>query len=787
MALKFGEGYVPIYLTGMRQYRAGLASAHQQLTSAVHRMDAVARQAKFGLLLAGAATAGALKIGGGFEQGMARVRALTGATGDAFQALETQALELGRTTVFTARQSADAMSYFALAGFDTTKIMQAMPATLNLAAAGQIGVAQSADIAAKIMAGMGLEATDLTHVMDVLTKAFTSSNTDLTMLGNAFRYVGPVAKASGKAIEEITAAIMAMSNAGVQGQMAGTALRNILIRLQAQPSEVKKALALLNVEIADADGNMKHLGTIVDEVRDSLQRFTPVEQQSIVAMLAGTRAMAAFSVMLDEGGDAIRNMESRLEGAAGTAQRIADVQLDTMIGSLKLLWSAIEGVAVKLAQALTPAVRDVADRMASFAASLSAANEGATNNAIAMAEVAAKWAAVVVIMPALLSGFTSLLGIVAVGGPFALGLAAAAAAVSFLGVSFAEAQIKGKDFGEVLRDNADRLLGLEDAAKRAAKAMEDAGVASDSIRRAEAPGLEFWNAPVGERTAEQAAEARKSIERGIAGAEQRIASAERRLERLRRERGEAEEQARRKAIISVGMLGPGGAIAGGDAVQRAVEAATAGLDREERLLEGAVSQARNALEVFAEQLRRVDRAFEEANLAGDNPWAAARMAGRFAADPWAEAEERKKRLGEMTKDERRAFLAAERQQRLETQGPRGTPRGQESIVMQAMRELGVLVPGPYGRRTGEGLAAEMDRERQMIGKRREIAELEERRTAIEQERGMGFTGAADMWRQIQQTLYDDQLEKQKLKKLQDIDKQIGGLRQDIKTLQGGLA
>jgi len=240
VAIKFGEGYVPIYLTGMGGFSSSLNTVRATLKTTVSGMQTIARRARIGLLLGAAVGAGVVKAAAEFEQSMARVRALTGATGSDFESLQAQALTLGRTTVFSARQAADAMGYFALAGFDTNKILTAMPATLNLAAAGQMDVAQAADIAAKVMAGMGIEAEGLGHAVDVLAKAFTSSNTDLVQLGTAFKYVGPVAKSAGVSMEEITATLMAVSNAGIQAGMAGTTLRGVLARLAGQPAELKK-------------------------------------------------------------------------------------------------------------------------------------------------------------------------------------------------------------------------------------------------------------------------------------------------------------------------------------------------------------------------------------------------------------------------------------------------------------------------------------------------------------------------------------------------------------------
>ena len=168
-------------------------------------------------LASAAMAAAATKTAASFEQSMARVRALSGATDVEFRKLEQTALDLGRSTVFSARQAAEAMQFFALAGFKTNEITAALPKTLQLAAAAQIEIAQAADIASKALKGLGLEASEMGRVGDVLTKAFTSANTDLIGLGAALQKVGPIGRGAGKEIEELTAVIQLFSDVGIQG------------------------------------------------------------------------------------------------------------------------------------------------------------------------------------------------------------------------------------------------------------------------------------------------------------------------------------------------------------------------------------------------------------------------------------------------------------------------------------------------------------------------------------------------------------------------------------------
>ena len=257
--IKAGAAYVELSTRDAKLVRG--------LQRAARRLNAFAASVKAtGMKMLGLGSAAAAPFAlsartfANFESQMARVKALTGAQGDEFERLEQTARRLGATTVFSASQAAEAMSYFALAGFDVEKILGAIGPALNLAAAGQIEIAQAADIAAKIMAGMGLSADELGNAVDVMAKAMTTANTDLTMLGDAFKFVGPMAKTAGVSLEEITAAIQLLSNAGIQGEMAGSTLRGMLLALTSPSAEAERELKRLGVRVVDERGQRPSAG-----------------------------------------------------------------------------------------------------------------------------------------------------------------------------------------------------------------------------------------------------------------------------------------------------------------------------------------------------------------------------------------------------------------------------------------------------------------------------------------------------------------------------------------------
>jgi TP901 family phage tail tape measure protein len=365
MAFKAGRGVIDLTLGGLPGLRRGAtaaAGALQPLRRAALSLG------KSLVTLGGVAGVAGLVLGvrnvvmtfATFEKAMSRVRALTGATEGEFAALVNTAKELGASTEFTAIQAAQAMSFFAQAGFQVDKIIGAMPHTLNLAAAGQLDMATAADIVAKIMSGMGIEAGKLEEAVDVLAKAFTTANTDLMQLGEAMKFVGPVAASAGKDLAETTAALMILSNAGIQASMAGTSLRKILLTLQSKRAAT--AFGKLGIEVFNAEQKMRPLADLVAEMVAAFDRLDPLKRAEMMALF-GDRAGPGLQVLLDRGADSLRAYEGELEKAAGTASNIARIQMDNLAGSLIRLQSAWEGVKIEAGKEVAPVLEDLADEL----------------------------------------------------------------------------------------------------------------------------------------------------------------------------------------------------------------------------------------------------------------------------------------------------------------------------------------------------------------------------------------------------------------------------------------
>ena len=352
--------------------RLRLTADSKQLDRTLLKASADLKRVGLGMTAIGVAVAaplvGSVKVFTEYEQSMAKVQAVSGATVTEFAALDTVAKKMGRTTVFTAREAAEALTFMSMAGMSAEDSVEALPHVLNLAAAGQLELGQAADVVTNIMAGYGQTTEDLGMSVDVLTKGFTSANTDLGQLGEAFAYAGPVANAAGLDFNETAAALALMGNAGFQGSMAGTALRGAITRLLKPTADAGDILADMGVKVMDAEGNMRPLVDIVRELEAG--GLTAGDAMTIF----GQRAGPAMLALISQGSGALQELRTEMDNSGGTAQHIADTQLDTLQGKFTLLKSGIEGVALslgeilvpeltKLVEAITPIIKKVVDWM----------------------------------------------------------------------------------------------------------------------------------------------------------------------------------------------------------------------------------------------------------------------------------------------------------------------------------------------------------------------------------------------------------------------------------------
>ena len=290
---------------------------------------------------------------------MANLRAITKSNGEE---LEILAKTLGEKTVFTASEAAKAMSLLGMAGYNTNQILKSTPSVLELAAAGGIGLAEAADIATNVLSGFGLKAEQTSMVVDVLAKTATSSNTTILSLGESFKEIAPTANNLKIPIEEIAAVVGLLGNSGIKGTDATTSLNTALNRLAKPTKEMKRKMRELNVEFFDSKGQFIGLNNMVALLNNRFEGLTDKQKAAAVSAIFGARANKQLTSLLNgqvtalinneevtlKGAKALQYLTKEYENASGSAKEMADTQLDSLDGALRLLKSAWEGQILKM-------------------------------------------------------------------------------------------------------------------------------------------------------------------------------------------------------------------------------------------------------------------------------------------------------------------------------------------------------------------------------------------------------------------------------------------------------
>lgn len=295
--------------------------------------------------LGGVATA-AVKTGSDFEKQMSRVQAISGATGEDFEKLRDQAIQLGADTSFSASSAAEGMENLAAAGFEVNEITEAMPGLLALAAASGEDLAVSSDIAASAIRGFGLDAEDAAHVADVLAANANKTNSSVSETGEALKYIAPLAQAAGIEFEETAAAIGIMANAGIQGSQAGTTLRAALSRLSKPTSDMQDVMEELGISFYDSEGKMKSLSEQVGMLRKVTEGMTDEQRNNYLVTLYGQEALSGMLALINAGEGSLQELTAAYENSDGAAQAAADTMQDNLAGAMEQLGGSAETLGI---------------------------------------------------------------------------------------------------------------------------------------------------------------------------------------------------------------------------------------------------------------------------------------------------------------------------------------------------------------------------------------------------------------------------------------------------------
>lgn len=342
-----------------------------------------------------------VQLGIDFSSSMSNVQAISGATGEEMGQLEQKARDLGATTVFSASDVSDAFGYMAMAGWDTQQMMDGVSGVLNLAASSGEDLATTSDIVTDALTAFGMEAGDAGRLADVMAAASSNANTNVSMLGESFKYVAPVAGALGFSAEDTAVALGLMANSGIKASQGGTALRTILTNLSKPSKDVEIAMDALGVSLTDEEGNMKTLSQVMGDLRsgfgdlmisedefdqtlatmnanleggyitqkqydDELERLAErafgaegAEKARYAAMLAGKEGMSGLLAIVNASEEDYQKLTTAINDSSGAAQGMADTMNDNLGGDIKEMNSALEELKLKIYDGVQQPMRDI--------------------------------------------------------------------------------------------------------------------------------------------------------------------------------------------------------------------------------------------------------------------------------------------------------------------------------------------------------------------------------------------------------------------------------------------
>lgn len=357
--------------------------------------------------LVGAATA----VGNEFEAQMSRVQAIAGATGEELNLLTEQALQLGAQTSFSATEAAEGMENLASAGFTTEEIMKAMPGLLDLAASSGSELATASEIAASAIRGFGLDASEAGHVADVFAEAAARTNAQTEDMGNAMKYIAPIAHTMGISLEETAAAIGIMSDAGIKGEQAGTTLRGALTRLTKPTDKMIGVMEELGISFYDNEGKMKSLTEMVEMLQDSMQGLSDEEQQYALTTLFGTESLSGMLALISRGPKEISTMTNSFKDCDGAASEMADTMLNNTSGAIEEMNGAIESLGIKIQQILAPYIVEAANKVQELVNKFLNLPESTQKTILAIVGIAATIGPILLIIGKLISAGSAIVGV----------------------------------------------------------------------------------------------------------------------------------------------------------------------------------------------------------------------------------------------------------------------------------------------------------------------------------------------------------------------------------------
>ncbi|MGI6405057.1 MAG: phage tail tape measure protein [Syntrophaceticus sp.] len=295
-----------------------------------------------------------LNVYADYEDSMKQVQATMGLTGvegeEAFKKLSEAAKEAGASTRFSASESADALNYLALAGYDAEQAIDALPGVLTLAAAGGMDLAKASDLVTDSMAALGLEISDMDSYMDMMARTSQKSNTDVQQLGEGILVAGATMKNAGQELDTLNVMLGVLANRGIKGSEGGTKLRNVIMSLTSPTSAATKELDSLGISVTDSSGNIREMNEIFEDLNEKLGGLSESDKMNALSNIFNKQDLAAVNALLSGTGDEMNNLYNELANAEGAAVQMSETMESGLAGSVRSLKSAYEGLQITIGE-----------------------------------------------------------------------------------------------------------------------------------------------------------------------------------------------------------------------------------------------------------------------------------------------------------------------------------------------------------------------------------------------------------------------------------------------------
>lgn len=358
-----------------------------------------------------------------FESSMSQVQATMGITKDSMSKVNGQSVntmdtlsklakKMGAETAFSASECAEALNYLALAGYDTEQMCNTLPTVLNLAAAGDIALADASDMVTDAMSALGMGVDEAETMVDQMAKTASTTNTSVAQLGEGILTIGATAKSIKGGTAELNTALGILANNGIKGAEGGTHLRNIILSLQNPTDKAAAQMEALGVSVYDSEGNMRSMNDILGDLNKSMDGMTSAEKSNIIGTIFNKTDLSSVNALLANTGSTWDDLQQKITASGGAAQQMADTQLDNLQGQITILKSALEGLAISFGELLMPAIKQIVGWVQKFVDWLKGLSEGTKKTVVTIALLAAALGPVLIVIGKVISAVGTIMTVV---------------------------------------------------------------------------------------------------------------------------------------------------------------------------------------------------------------------------------------------------------------------------------------------------------------------------------------------------------------------------------------